>query len=171
MNKVESILPVGYRIDRNGDVWSEDRVITYIRNGETKSFRKRGQKIKTFMSNSGYVMVSLTKHHLKFYIHRLVAHYYIKGKTNEKCQVNHIDGNKTNNSISNLEWVTQSENIKHNYTNLGYVSKSCKLTKQDAINIRNIVADGKTQKSVAKKYNVSEMVISRIINNVQKAYT
>jgi hypothetical protein len=170
MKQSESILPSGYRVDENGNVWSEDKTVTYTMDGQIRSYFKRGRIIKPFKSNSGYLMVSITSRHLKFYIHRLVAHHYVVGFSQEKCQVNHIDGNKTNNAISNLEWVTQSENIKHNYSGLGYVSKSCKLTKKDAINIRTIVSGGQTQKSVAQKYGVSKMVISRIINNVQKAY-
>ena len=47
-----------------------------------------------------------------FTIHKLVASNYIDNQYN-KPQVNHIDGNKSNNHVSNLEWVTQSENIRH----------------------------------------------------------
>lgn len=49
-----------------------------------------------------------------FRIHRLVAEAFIS-KNTDKEQVNHIDGNKENNYATNLEWCSQSENMKHSY--------------------------------------------------------
>ena len=69
--------------------------------------RLNGTKTK-----NGYINISIDK---KIYqLHRLVALYFCENPNN-KLQVNHIDGNKTNNKAENLEWVTQSENLLHMY--------------------------------------------------------
>ena len=64
---------------------------------------------------SGYLSYNLTMPNgdkKRLYAHRLVAAAYIPNKYNKK-QVNHIDGNKTNNNVYNLEWATQEENQQH----------------------------------------------------------
>lgn len=63
----------------------------------------------------GYCFVSLSKDkkYKKFLVHRLVAEYFIKGKSKYRNQVNHIDSNRSNNHHSNLEWVTPKENQNH----------------------------------------------------------
>ena len=71
---------------------------------------KNKKEMKYFLNNSGYAVIKLNKKH--FLIHRLAAIAFIPNPEN-KQYVNHIDGNKLNNSISNLEWVTMSENRLH----------------------------------------------------------
>jgi hypothetical protein len=56
-----------------------------------------------------------------FLVHRVICSTFIDNKVNHK-EVNHKDGNKANNHIHNLEWVTHSENIKHSYSKLGRIS-------------------------------------------------
>ena len=69
---------------------------------------------------NGYKVFRLSKNGVKkgFYAHRLVAENFLDNPNNYKV-VNHIDGNKLNNDVSNLEWCSQSKNMKHAYdTNL-----------------------------------------------------
>ena len=62
----------------------------------------------------GYMIVNLCKHNEKktFRIHRLVANAFLLN-THNKPEINHIDGNKKNNCIDYLEWVTAKENTQH----------------------------------------------------------
>lgn len=66
--------------------------------------------------NGGYENIKLSGKHES--IHRLVAQAFVPNLEN-KPQVNHIDGNKQNNHYSNLEWVTEKENINHGHFVLG----------------------------------------------------
>ena len=77
---------------------------------------KRKKLIKVQVDKDGYLVVQLCKNSKpkKFKMHRLVAMAFIPNPEN-KPQVNHINGIKFDNSIENLEWVTQSENMKHAY--------------------------------------------------------
>lgn len=69
--------------------------------------RDRGYLIVTLCKNNKYKTVR---------VHRIVAETFIPNPEN-KSQVNHIDGNKLNNNVNNLEWCTASENIRHSWEN------------------------------------------------------
>jgi hypothetical protein len=68
------------------------------------------------IDRSGYKIVTLRKYNKHFKVHRLVAETYIPNQEN-KPQVNHIDRNRSNNNLSNLEWVTSKENAMHKVVN------------------------------------------------------
>lgn len=72
--------------------------------------------LKQTVDNTGYYVVSLWKNnkHLRAHIHRLVAETFIFNHNN-KPFINHIDGDKLNNNVSNLEWCTPKENNIHAY--------------------------------------------------------
>lgn len=71
---------------------------------------KKEAVIKQMIRKDGYVMVSINSK--KQLLHRVIASTFLKNDEN-KAQINHIDGDKTNNNVNNLEWVTSRENIHH----------------------------------------------------------
>jgi hypothetical protein len=99
MSKQTYILPCGNSISSDGVVTS-----------------RLGRVLAVQKSNVGYFRVELWDNGRgkKHSIHRLLAEAFIPNPDN-KPHVNHIDGDKANNALSNLEWVTQSENQKHAY--------------------------------------------------------
>jgi len=87
---------------------------TIREDGEIRS--RFGRVVKPQISKNGYVRVELWQdgQGKKYLLHRLLASAFIPNPQG-KPQVNHIDGDKLNNALCNLEWVTQSENQKHAY--------------------------------------------------------
>lgn len=106
------------------------------------------------------------------YIHRLVALFYIPNPDNLPC-VNHIDGNKQNNSFDNLEWCTYSTNGKHAVsTGLQPVPKGCahystNLTTTELQQIIDLFVAGKLQRDIAEEFGISTNAVSRIIRGVR----
>ena len=101
--------------------------------GRCKRFYKsKPEKIlKPVKGSYGYMFYTLAKNgNIKtFRIHRLVALYFIDNPNNYP-EVNHIDGNKENYSIGNLEWCTRSQNMKHGHElGLIFINKAINATK------------------------------------------
>lgn len=86
-------------------------------NGEIRNILSK-QKLTLFDNGRGYltfaVWIKNNTIRKKYYIHRIVAQTFIENPENKKY-VNHKDGDKSNNCVDNLEWVTSSENNKHKY--------------------------------------------------------
>ena len=87
------------------------------------------KKLKPYTAQNGY-MVFRDKYGIHNQVHRMVAMAFIPNQEN-KPNVNHIDGNRQNNNVDNLEWCTQQENIQHKIEVLGKTNKRyfkrCKL--------------------------------------------
>jgi len=136
-------------------------------NGVTQTFKER--MLKFNFNKSGYIHIHFSSLGIKksFYLHRLVAEAFIQNPEG-KPQVNHIDGNKCNNKVSNLEWNTHTENTQHafdiglNIQAKGTKAYWSKFNEQDILDIR---ASKLTYRKLGEIYNVSSGVISRIKNN------
>lgn len=101
-------------------------------------------------------------------IHRLVAKVFIPNPEN-KPQVNHIDGNKDNNNVENLEWVTNQENNDHKFMVLGRFTvprgsknPTSKLTEEDVAIISKRIKNKDRLVDIAKDFNVGKTTISEI---------
>jgi len=105
-----------YQISSLGRVRSLDRIIKRNKQG---NFLKVGGIVKQYTTAKGYKRVQLqdNKIYKNFLVHKLVAEVFLPISTLKNKQVNHINGIKTDNNVSNLEWVTPSENLKHSYKN------------------------------------------------------
>lgn len=106
-----------YQVSNFGIVRSLDRLVTAKDN---RKLHIRGVTLRLSKNRNGYLQVMLCKgnkpkHHR---VHRLVAENFLP-RVSYKPDVNHIDGNKSNNRITNLEWCNKSENMRHSCNILG----------------------------------------------------
>lgn len=103
---------------------------------------------------------------VSYLVHRLVAEAFIPNPEN-KPEVNHKDGNKLNNHVSNLEWVTRKENMLHAHLlglrdNKGEGNPKDILSEEDVLTIYNELLDGARVCDLAERYCVSRPAISDI---------
>jgi hypothetical protein len=151
-----------YQVSNDGLIKSLER-ICYHRNGKSYKLNERLLTLK-LPKNAKYYQVILYKDYgYKLHrIHRLVGEAFLY-KENDNLEINHKDGNKLNNNLSNLEWVTKSENIIHSHNVLnqdnGENRYNSKLKSSDIFEIRN---SNLSQIKLAEKYNVSKTCIQHI---------
>lgn len=158
-------------VDNNHFVTSNGHV--YSRVGKAGK-EKAPYRMKSYFCKGGYEKVLIGKKHKP--VHRMVASSFIQKKSESiYLEVNHIDGNKKNNHVKNLEWCTKSENIKHAImTGLKRVSKGedCSWTKvsdMQILTMKTLRINGHMVKDIAKAFNISTHYASRILNNHRRA--
>lgn len=167
-----------YQINDYGIIKSIDRYVirnTKLKNGKyvTQKLHINSVILKPNIHFAGYYVIDLTKSTIRnrFFVHRLVALNFIPNPENKR-EVNHIDFNKLNNCVNNLEWATPSENMKHSSINgrlfipckKGDKIKPSKITNEIALNIRSL-HHILTYKKMAEIYSISTGLVSKIVNN------
>lgn len=157
-----------YEVSNSGLVRTKEKIRW---NG--KCFAKRKVRYLTIKEHPcGYIYAALSKDkkQQRYLVHRLVAEAFISNEYN-KPFVNHIDGNKLNNTISNLEWVTRSENAKHAFriglqSNKGERHPTAKLTDDIVREIRaKFIPRKYSSRRLAKEYGISKTNVLDIIHN------
>ena len=131
-----------------------------------------GHIAKPQKTNAGYFRVALSRNNKKrlFSVHRLVLLAFLGPAPSPGHQANHLNGDKSDNRLCNLEWLTASENRQHAFAALGHQGPrgercgNSKLTEQEVKEIRHLYATGRyTQSELGRYFKVTESNITMII--------
>lgn len=138
-------------------------------------FGPSGTKIKYMTTTRGYLTCTLNGHDAR--VHRVIAECFIPNPYN-KPQVNHINGDKSDNRACNLEWCTASENTRHAHANglahgtgksrRGDKTSKAKLTWDIVRYIRDVYCPGDpefNQSALARRFGVGSNAVHNIIHN------
>ncbi len=159
-----------YSVSNRGIVKSLDRVIDHHGNGLFT--RKRKGIILSQYEHKGYFYLTLSLNGVrkKQLVHRVVASTFIQNPENKRT-VNHIDGDKSNNNVDNLEWATSAENNQHAYdtglfTTFGENQPTSILKYDEVVKIRELHKTGKyLHRELAEMFGMSRRHIGNIVNN------
>ena len=163
-----------YMISNLGRIKSLDR---YYTDSNGIQFFRKGKILSNKKTNGmGYSITTLCNKGKKSnkYIHRLVAEAFLPNLENLP-QVNHIDGNKKNNVIDNLEWSSALQNINHAIINkltpLGELSVKAKLTDKQAEEIYLLSIKGEvSQEKIGNMFGISQQTVLDIKKGKHRKY-
>lgn len=152
-----------YQVSSAGRIKSLSRKIIRKRSSVEETLPERIMSVKK--RTNYYPKVSLSKNGKVRYfkVHKLVALAFLQ-KDSAKNQVNHVDGDKTNNNVANLEWISPSDNIKHARDSGLIIDKSRKGNKR--LNLAQVVffkilhSEGFSYEKIGKIFNISRCTIS-----------
>lgn len=131
--------------------------------------------LKPSINDSGYMTVFLTEdgRHKKHRIHRLVAKAFLPPQPTPSHEINHKNGDKTDNRASNLEWVTRCQNMQHSHRVLGHAAppvkfgesnNQSKITLPIAERIRYRRNNGEGRNALAREFGISGTHVADIAN-------
>ena len=133
-----------------------------------------GEILKPHKNRNGYDCLNvryLNGKRMSTLVHRIVANTYLKFFDNDNYvfEVNHIDGNKSNNYVTNLEWLTRGENLQHARDNKlfkslkGEKSPRCKFSRQDCKDMIELHQSGIKIIEISRLYNADRNTVSKIV--------
>lgn len=133
-----------YQASINGKIKS----INHIRKNGTNEYVQKGKILKFNLNSNGYYRVRLSKNGIAktYRVNRLIALTFIENPLNKKT-VNHINGNKLDNRVENLEWATEREQAIHRHNILKVPYSDCKKC-HEANKKKIIRSDGKIYNSL-----------------------
>ena len=157
-----------YQASANGEIRSLD----HIRKNGTNEYKQNGKILKFNKNPNGYLQVRLSKNGVAktYRVNRLIALTFIENPLNKET-VNHINGNKLDNRVENLEWATHKEQTKHMHEVLGVPYSDCKKC-HEANKKKIIRSDGKIYNSLQeakrdlknKNAHITEVCQSKLKN-------
>lgn len=157
-----------YEINLAGQVRSLPRIV--VSRGGTRSTGRRLLKGRLL---NGYPSFSVRVEGInrQMSVHRALATIFIANPDN-KPHINHLDGNKANFALSNLEWCTHQENMRHAFdsgltprpkSGPGEMSPAARLNWNDVEAIRSLAVQGVSRAAIAERFGVSKSNVSQIV--------
>ena len=163
-----------YMVSNHGNM----KRLPYVKHGRNKtgvfSFVTKEAYCKLSNSSDGYKVFSVKRDGVNnsIGVHRLVAFAFLGDPEKSDMQVNHIDGDKTNNHVDNLEWVTARDNVIHSYVN-NLASNKCDrhprsiLTNDKVLQMRSMYRTGEyTYQDISDIFGIKYCTAWKILNNV-----
>ena len=151
-----------YQVSDLGNVRSVDRL-------DAANHKIKGRAMRLSQRRTKYLQLSLSAEgkNKKHMVHRLVAQAFIPNPYS-KSDVNHVNGVKDDNRLSNLEWCTHKENVDHAirtglFRPVGESGGNAKLTEDDVQHIRWLAAEGVKQEVLAEEWGVTRSGIRHVV--------
>lgn len=174
MSNVDSTIPSGFRpiADFPRYCISEDGTVLSICSRNGRGAAKpwgEAHRIAPVIAPNGYHRVSLCSggHTQQAAVHTLVLETFV-GPCPHRHECRHLDGNKTNNRISNLAWGTHSENmhdrVLHGTSCRGEKNGIAKLKATDVLEIRRRAESGEPHRAIASDFHIARVTVSGIKN-------
>jgi len=168
------ILSDRYQVSNFGNIRRKSYIKVGSNGSGSFSFLTKPKDMSQRISHKGYKVISISRkhegveHNLHLQVHRLVAEAFI-GEPQVGQQVNHIDGNKLNNSVNNLEWVSACDNVRHSYktglaSNANSRHPSALFTNEEVIKMRKLRERGLSYKEISELFNAKYGTVLKIVN-------